>query len=146
MIFLSIMASHLAIRGRLTRVSRSIRLAVRCLGGIKESQEGSQRALLLLCELLDLLCRLQDQLTSAEEKWIMDVSRLRNLDEVLHSFESTVQSINVYFQPGGVSARLYRKRLLDDTFIPRLEQFKVILILSMQPESEYESRISQGEV
>jgi hypothetical protein len=132
------MASDLAIRGRLTRISRSIRVVLRCLGGNKESQEGSQRALLLLCELLDLLCRLQDQLRWAEEKWVLDASRLRNLDEVLRSFESTIDAIDIYFQPGGVSARLYRKRLLENVFIPRLEQFKVMIILATQPESEYE--------
>lgn len=138
------MASDSAIRGRLTRISRSIRVVLRCLGGVKESHEGCQRALLLLCELLDLLCRLQDQLTWAEEKWIVDSPRLRNLDEVLRSFESTIEAIEVYFQPGGVSARLYRKRLLDKTFIPRLEQFKVMIILSMQPESKYGFQICES--
>jgi hypothetical protein len=97
--------------------------------------------LLLLCELQDLLCRLHDQLAWAEEKWILDASRLCNLDEVLRSFESTVETIDNYFQPGGVSARLYRKRLLDNTFIPRLEQFKVMIIVALQPESEYGSQV-----
>lgn len=137
----STMASGPAMRGRLTRVSGSIRAVLRCLGGNKESQEGSQRALLLLCELLDLLCRLQDQLTWAEEKWIVDPSRLHNLNEVLRSFESTVEAIEIYFQPGGISARLFRKRLLENTFVPRLEQFKVMMILAMQPESKYEQLV-----
>lgn len=135
------MACDSAIKGRLTRISRSIRVVLRCLGAIKESQEGYQRVLLLLCELLDLICRLQDQLTWAEERWIVDALRLRNLDELLRSLESTIEAIDVYFQPGGVSSRLYRRRLLDNTFIPRLEQFKVMIILSMQPESKYETRI-----
>ena len=124
-----------AIRGRLTRLSRSLRAILRCLGGNKESQDISNRTLLLLCELQDLLCRVQDQLTWAEEKWIMDPSRLLNLNEVLSSFESTVEAMDICFQPGGISARLFRKRLLENTFIPRLEQFKLMMILTMQPGS-----------
>lgn len=131
------MAIGPAIRGRLTRVSRSIRAVLRCLGGTKESPEGSNRALLLLCELIDLLSRLQDQLTWAEEKWVVDPTRLHNLNEVLRSFESTIEAIDIYFQPGGVNARTFRKRLLENTFVPRLEQFKVMMILAMQPESRY---------
>ncbi|OGE58278.1 hypothetical protein PENARI_c001G12521 [Penicillium arizonense] len=129
------------IRGRLTRVSRSIRAVMRCLGGNRESQDGAQRAMLLLCELLDLLSRLQDQLNWVEDKWVVDPSRLRNLDEVLRSFESTIGSIEVYFQPGGITARSFRKRLLESTFIPRLEQFKVMMLLSMQPESREKAKV-----
>jgi len=131
------MADGPTIRGRLARVAPSIRAVMRCLGGNRESQEGAQRALLLLCELLDMLSRLQDQLSWSEEKWVLDPSRLRNLDEVIRSFESTIGTIEFYFQPGGISARSFRKRLLEITFIPRLEHFKVMMILSMQPESRY---------
>lgn len=129
------MATSRAVRGRLTTVSHSIRVVLRCLGGSRDSQDISNRALLLLCELQDLLCRLQDQLTWAEEKWFVDSSRLLNLDEVLNSLESTIEAMDVYLQPGGVSARLFRKRLLENTFIPRLEQFKIMMILAMQPGS-----------
>lgn len=131
------MAGGPAIRGRLTRISWSIRSVFRSLGGTKDPQDGHQRAHLLLCELHDFLCRLQDQLAGADEEWIMDPSRLQDLSEVLRSFESTVEAIEIYFQPGGVSARLCRKRLLEDTFIPRLEQFKMTMILAMQPHSKY---------
>lgn len=134
------MATGPAVRGRLTRVSRCIRAVLRCLGGNRESQDISNRALLLLCELQDLLCRLQDQLTWAEEKWILDPSRLLGLNEVLNSLESTIEAMDIYFQPGGVSARLFRKRLLENTFIPRLEQFKIMMILTMQTGSEYVSK------
>lgn len=130
------MANGQAIRGLFTKVSRSIRAVMRCIGGNRESQEGSQRALLLLSELLDLLCRLQDQLCWAEEKWVVDPGRLLSLKEGLHCFESTIEAIETYFQPGGVSARLFRKRLLEDTFIPRLEHFKAMMVFSMQPESK----------
>lgn len=125
------------IRGRLARVSQSIRSVMRCLGGNRESQDGAQRALLILCELLDMLGRIQDQLNWAEDKWVVDPSRLRNLDEVIRCFESTIESIETYFQPGGISARSLRKRLLENTFIPRLEHFKVMMVLIMQPESRY---------
>lgn len=131
------MVDRSVIRVRLARVARSIRAVMRCLGGNRESQEGAQRAMLIMCELLDLLCRLQDQLNWAEDKWVVDPSRLRNLDEVARYFESTIVSIEIYFQPGGISARSLRKRLLENTFIPRLEHFKVMMILSMQPESRY---------
>ena len=132
------MVSGPAVRGRLTRVSRSIRAALRCLGGNKEAQETSHRTLLLLCELLDLLGRVQDQLTLSDEKWVVDPSRLHNLNEVLRAFESTIEAIEMYFQPGGVNVRSFRKRLLESTFLPRLEQFKVMMMLTMQPESKYE--------
>lgn len=125
------------IRGRLARVARSIRAVMRCLGGNRESQDGANKALLLLCELLDMISRLQDQLSWTEEKWVMDPSRLRTLHEIILSFESTIGTIEFYFQPGGISARSFRKRLLEVTFIPRLEQFKVMMILSMQPDSRY---------
>ncbi|KAJ6007800.1 hypothetical protein N7540_011776 [Penicillium herquei] len=135
------MATGPALRGRLARVSRSIRTVLRCLGGTKESPENAQRCLLLLCELLDLLCRLQDQLTWAEEKWVLEPTRLLGLNEILRSFESTMDSLEVYFQPGGVTSRSFRKRLLENTFVPRLEQFKVMMILSMQPESKEKSHL-----
>ncbi|KAJ5734537.1 hypothetical protein N7533_012940 [Penicillium manginii] len=137
------MASGQAIRGLVTKVSRSIRAVLRCVGGSRESQEGSQRALLLLSELLDLLCRLQDQLAWAEEKWIVDSGRLLSLKEGLHCFESTIEAIEIYFQPGGVSARLFRKRLLEDTFMPRLEHFKAMMVLAMQPESKEKNRAEE---
>jgi hypothetical protein len=125
------------IRVRLARVSRSIRAVMRCLGGNRESPEGAHRAMLTFCELLDLLSLLQDQLNWAEDKWVVGTSRLRNLEEVTRYFESTIMSIEIYFQPGGIGARSFRKRLLEDTFIPRLEHFKVMMILVMQPESRY---------
>jgi hypothetical protein len=131
------MADRPMIRARLARVTRSIRAVMRCLGGNRESQESAQRAMLILCELLDMLCRLQDQLNWAEEKWVVEPSRLRNLDEVIRYFESTIGTIETYFQPGGISARSFRKRLLENTFVPRLEHFKVMMILIMQPESRY---------
>lgn len=130
------MAGSSAIRGRLTRVSKSIRSVLRSLVAGKEPQEGHQRAHILLCELHDFLCRLQEQLTWAEEEWSVDPSRLQGLSEILSSFEFTIEAIELYFQPGGVSARLCRKRLLENTFIPRLEQFKMMMILAMQPESK----------
>ncbi|KAJ6161244.1 hypothetical protein N7470_004640 [Penicillium chermesinum] len=120
------MATGPAIRGRLTRVSRTVRTILRCLGGNKESQDISQRACLLLCEISDLLFRIQEQLT-----WI------------LRSLESTTETIEVYFQPGGVSARSFRKRLLDSTFLPRLEQFKVMLILALQPDTVEKNRTEE---
>ncbi|EPS30499.1 hypothetical protein PDE_05450 [Penicillium oxalicum 114-2] len=135
------MATGPVIRGRLTRISRSIRTLIRCIGGSKEALDVSNRALLLLCELQDLLCRLQDQLIYAEEKWISDSARLSTLDEVLSSLESTIETLNRYFQPGGVTARFFRKRLLETTFVSRLEEFKTMILLSMQPESKEKSHV-----
>ncbi|KAI2688995.1 hypothetical protein CBS147325_1993 [Penicillium roqueforti] len=131
------------IRGRLARVSQSIRTVMRCLGGNKESQESAQRATLILCELLDMLCQLQDQLSWADEKWVVDPSRLHTLDELIRCFESTVGTIEMYFQPGGISTRSLRKRLLEVRFIPRLEHFKAMMILAMQPESRGKSRVEE---
>ncbi|CAI7582045.1 unnamed protein product [Penicillium glandicola] len=135
------MIDRAVIRGRLVRLAQSIRTVMRCLGGNKESQEGAQRATLILCELLDMLCQLQDQLSWAEEKWAVDSLGLRTLDEVIRYFESTVATIEMYFQPGGISTRSLRKRLLEIKFIPRLEHFKAMMILAMQPESREKSRV-----
>lgn len=129
------MATAIAIRTRLTRVSRTIRAILRCLGGNKEPQDNSPRSCLLLCETFDLLSRLQEQLTWAEEKWVLEPTRLHNLNEVLRSFESTTETMEIYLQPGGVSARSFRRRLIDNTFISRLEHFKVMMILALQPDT-----------
>lgn len=125
-----------AIRESLAQTTQSTRVVIRCFGGGKDSQETSQRALSLLCDLLDLLYRVKDQLSWAEEKWIVEASRLNALHELLVWFDTTLRSIELYFQPGGIGVRYFRKYLLEQTFIPRLEQYKILLILSMQPDSE----------
>ncbi|KAJ5480659.1 hypothetical protein N7539_006553 [Penicillium diatomitis] len=135
------MATGPVVRGHLTRISRTIRTLVRCIGGNRENIENNTRALLLLCELQDLCCRLQDQLIYAEDKWITDSARLLSLSEVLASLDSTVELLDRYFQPGGVTARLFRKRLLETTFVPRLEEFKTMLLLTMQPRSSEKNHV-----
>ncbi|KAI9924577.1 hypothetical protein MW887_006850 [Aspergillus wentii] len=125
-----------AIRGRLAQAARSVRAAMNCLGGgVRDSQEYSTKALLVLSEILDLLSRIRDQVSWAEEKWIVEQSRLNGLNELLRCFESSVRAIEIYFQPGGVGVRSLRKGLLERTFLPRLEKFKVVFLVAMQPDS-----------
>ncbi|KAL5361009.1 hypothetical protein BJX96DRAFT_77665 [Aspergillus floccosus] len=132
-----------ALRGRLAQAARTVRAITRCLCGGKESQESSQKALLVLSELLDLLYQVREQLSWAVEKWVTAPARLNSLDEMLSCFESTVRIVEVTFQPGGVSSRMYRKGLLERTFLPRLEQYKTCFIVALQPESREKSLVEQ---
>lgn len=132
-----------AIRGRLTHAAQAVRAITRCVGGGKESQESSQRALLLLCEILDLLYQVREQLSWAEDKSVTAPARLNALDEILSCFESTVRTIEVHLQPGGVGSRTYRKGLLERTFLPRLEQYKTCFVVVLQPDSRERTFIEQ---
>ncbi|GES61464.1 NACHT and Ankyrin domain protein [Aspergillus terreus] len=131
------------LRGRLTQAARAVRAITRCSCGGRESQESSQKALLILSELLDLLYQVREQLGWAVEKWVTAPARLNALDEMLSCFESTVRTIEVTFQPGGVSSRTYRKGLLERTFLPRLEQYKTYFIVTLQPDSREKSLVEQ---
>lgn len=122
---------------RLAQASRSIRGLIRYLSGGRDSQDLSPKASLILCEIVDLLCRMRDQLKCAEEKWMVEKPRLDALNELLCAFESTMSTIETYFHPGGVGVRYFRKQLLERTFIPRLELYKTILLVSLQPDSRY---------
>ncbi|KAL4804832.1 hypothetical protein BDV18DRAFT_28162 [Aspergillus unguis] len=125
------------LRGRLTQAATSARVVVRCLNGGRDLQESSQRAIMLLVDALDSLHRLKDHISYGEEnvKWIVEPYRLNALAEILECFAETMKSMELYFQPGGVGVTYYRKLLLERTFLTRLEQYKVMLLLSMQPDS-----------
>lgn len=125
-----------AVRESLSQVTQSIRVAMRCLNTGRDSHDASLRALSLLTDILDLVYRIKDEITWTEEKWFVAVGRLRALLELLSWFGYTMKSLELYFQPGGVSPFYFRKHLLDKTYIPRLEQYKIMFLLSMQPESE----------
>jgi hypothetical protein len=126
-----------AIRKRLAQASQSTRAARRSLLGGREPHDYQQKAVLLLSEILDLLYELREQLSWAEEKWVVAEERLDGLNDLLNYFVSTIRALEYYFQPGGVSSRHYRKSLLERTFLPRLEQFKVLILVVLQPESMY---------
>ncbi|KAJ5682003.1 uncharacterized protein N7477_001943 [Penicillium maclennaniae] len=125
-----------AVRESLAQAAQSTRVAMRCLNTGRDSHDASLRALSLLTDMLDLLYCIKDEICWAEEKWFVAVGRLRDLSELLSWFGSTMRSIELYFQPGGVSPFYFRKHLLDKSYIPRLEQYKIMFLLSMQPESE----------
>ncbi|THC95669.1 hypothetical protein EYZ11_004836 [Aspergillus tanneri] len=128
------------IRERLTQAAQSIRAVTRSLGGARESQESTQKALLALSEVLDLVYQLREQISWMNEKWVVAPARLCSLDELLSAFESTIRVIEINFQPGGVSSRASRKGLLERTFLPRLEQYKMAFLVAMQPESRIRLR------
>jgi hypothetical protein len=130
------MADVQTLRGQLTQAAGCARVVVRCLNGGRDLQESSQRAIMLLVDILDSLHRLKDQISWGEgDKWLVEPPRLAALAEVLVCFESTMKAMELYFQPGGVGVTYYRKHLLERTFLPRLEQYKIMLLLSMQPDS-----------
>ncbi|KAJ5610667.1 hypothetical protein N7510_007386 [Penicillium lagena] len=130
------MVNVAAVRENLSLATQSTRVAMRCLNGGRDSHESSLRALALLTDILDLLYRIKDEISWAEEKWFVATARLRALAELLALFGSTMKSVELYFQPGGVGVFYFRKNLLEKTYLPRLEQYKIMFLLSMQPDSE----------
>ncbi|KAJ6104675.1 hypothetical protein N7523_010995 [Penicillium sp. IBT 18751x] len=132
-----------AVRENLAQAAQSTRVAMRCLNTGRDSHDASLRALSLLTDNLDLLYRIKDEICWAEEKWFVAVGRLRELSELLAWYGSSMRSIELYFQPGGVSPFYFRKHLLDKTYIPRLEQYKIMFLLSMQPDSEQRSLLDK---
>ncbi|KAL4761473.1 NACHT and Ankyrin domain protein [Aspergillus foveolatus] len=136
------MAEVQALRSQLTQAAGSARVVVRCLNGSRDLQESSQRAIMLLVDALDSIYRLKDQIGDGENKdnkYLVEPHRLVALAEILERFTSTMRSMELYFQPGGVGVTYYRKHLLERTFLGRLEQYKVMLLLSMQPDSSERS-------
>ncbi|KAJ5095894.1 hypothetical protein NUU61_005250 [Penicillium alfredii] len=126
------------VRTSLSQVAQSTRVAMRCLNGGRDSHDASLRALSLLVDILDLLYRIKDEISWTEEQWFVAAGRLRALSELLGWFGLSMKSIELYFQPGGVGVFYFRKHLLEKTYVPRLEQYKIMFLLAMQPDSEYE--------
>lgn len=125
-----------AVRASLTQAAQSTRVAMRCLNTGRDSHDASLRAISLLMDILDLLYRIKDEISWVEDKWFVAVGRLRALNELLSWFVLSMKSFELYFQPGGVSPFYFRKHLLDKAYIPRLEQYKIMFLVSMQPGSE----------
>ncbi|KAF7714801.1 Uncharacterized protein PECH_008034 [Penicillium ucsense] len=125
-----------AVRDSLAQVAQSTRVAMRCFNTARDSHDASFRALSLLTDILDLLYRLKDEISWAGQKGFVAVNRLRALSELLSWFGLTMRSLELYFQPGGVSPFYFRKHLLEKSYNPRLEQYKIMFLLSMQSDSE----------
>lgn len=127
----------------LVHVIQATRVVIRCLANGRDSQEPLQRALLLLVDILDLLYRIKDQEVgdawATGEKWFLQKQdiRVHELHETLTWFDSTVKTIELYFQPGGVGVCYFRTNLLERVFVPQLEQYKIGFLLLMQPDSWY---------
>ena len=125
----------------LVHVIQATRVVIRCLASGRDSQEPSQRALLLLVDILDLLYRIKDQAIddawATGEKWLLQKQdiRVHELYETLTWFDSTMKTIELCFQPGGVGVCYFRKNLLETVFVPQLEQYKIGFLLWMQPDS-----------
>ncbi|PYI32322.1 hypothetical protein BP00DRAFT_160003 [Aspergillus indologenus CBS 114.80] len=127
----------------LVKVTQAIRIVMRCLSTGRDSQETSQKALTLLTDILDILYQIKDQTILGEEKWHVGPMRLEGLGEILGWLQTTMQTIEHYFQPGGVNVAYFRKHLLERTFLPQLEQYKILLLLAMQPDSDDRSSLDQ---
>ncbi|KAE8337056.1 hypothetical protein BDV24DRAFT_105720 [Aspergillus arachidicola] len=130
------MVEAAAIRERLTQTAQSVIAITRSFGTKQESQEVLQKVTLMLCEILNLLYQIREQLSWAEEKWVVAPARLNIIEEILGAFESTAKTMETSFQPGGVSSRMFRKGLIERTFLPRLELYKVAFLVLIQPESD----------
>ncbi|EAW11191.1 NACHT and Ankyrin domain protein [Aspergillus clavatus NRRL 1] len=129
------MATVQDVREDLARVTQSTRIAIRCLTSGRDAHDSAQKALSVLVDILDLLYCVRDRISWGEDKWLVEPARLNALAEMLSWFEATLKSIELYFQPGGVSVYYFRKHLLGITFLPRFEQYKILLLLATQPES-----------
>ncbi|KAE8134007.1 hypothetical protein BDV38DRAFT_256407 [Aspergillus pseudotamarii] len=139
------MVEAAAIRERLTQAARSVIAITRSFGTKQESQEALQKVTLILCEILNLLYQIREQLSWAEEKWVVAPARLNIIEEILGAFASTAKTMETSFQPGGVSSRLFRKGLIERTFLPRLELYKVAFLVLIQPESRYVDHLAHRE-
>lgn len=126
-----------SIRETLAQVTQSTRIVIRCLSTGRDAQDSSQRAIAILTDALDLLCRVRDQVCWGDEEWLVEATRLSALGELLGWFNSTMKSAELYFQPGGVGVAYFRKHLLEKTFMPRFEQYKVLFLLAIQPDSRW---------
>jgi hypothetical protein len=124
------------VREGLLRVFQFTRVARRCLGGVRDLPETSEKTTALLADLLELLYTVKDQLAGSDETFLLSSDRLEDVYELLMLFEASLKLIEIYLHPGGVGVREFRKSLLERTIIPRLEQYKVAFILSSQPNSE----------
>ncbi|GFF53558.1 hypothetical protein IFM46972_09807 [Aspergillus udagawae] len=131
-----------SVREGLAQITQSTRIVIRCLSSGRDTHESSQKSLSVMVDILDLLYRVKDQISWGEEKWFVHPARLSALAELLEWFSSTLKAIELYFQPGGVSVYYFRKHLLGGTFLPRLEQYKILLLLSMQPDSWLDLRLT----
>lgn len=119
----------------LLRVCRYVRVVRRCLGGVRDTPETSDKAASILYDILDLIYSIKDQLNGPDGIFVLDTSRLDGLQELLLLFEATLKYIEIYLHPGGVGVREFRTYLLERTMIPRLEQYKVAFVLAAQTES-----------
>lgn len=128
-------ADDLTVQKTLSHVIQAVHVVVRCLASERDSQDSSQRALLLLVDILGLLYHIKDDVNSS-----LTVDRDQSWDrlyQVLVWFEATTKSMESYFQPGGVGVCYFRKCLLQDTFLPQLEQYKTAFLLWLQSDSWY---------
>jgi hypothetical protein len=130
------MADDSSVKEALLRVFQFLRVARRCLGGVRDFPETSEKSVSLLCDLLELLYGIKDQLNDTNKPWLLHPPRLAALYELLVLFEATLKRMEIYLHPGGVGVREFRKHLLEHTIIPRLEQYKVAFIVTTQPDSE----------
>lgn len=126
------MVDAVSIRHHLSRIGQSTRIVMRCLGNGKDYHSSFQATLALLIDILELIYCIRDQTTWAEENQPFEGCQLSALNELLGCFDVTLKSMEKYFQPGGIGVRYYRKHLLDRTFLPLLEQYKIAFIFSRQ--------------
>lgn len=131
------MADVVEVKELLHQLCRHVRVVRRCLGGVRDHAEASEKAVSLLCDLLELLYSVKDQLSGSNKKYPFDTSRLGDIHELLKLFEATLQLMETNFHPGGVGVREFRTYLLERTMVPRLEHYKVAFLLATQTDSPY---------
>lgn len=126
------MVDVVEVKEQLVQVCRYIRIVRRCVGGVRDTAETSEKAISLLCDLLELIYTIKDQLSGPNDGCRLDLSRLSILHELLILFEATLKLMEVYLHPGGVGVREFRTYLLERNMMPRLELYKVAFVLATQ--------------
>ncbi|KAJ5294285.1 hypothetical protein N7508_009106 [Penicillium antarcticum] len=121
-----------AVRESLAQVAQSTRVAMRFLNTGRDLPDSSLRALSLLTDILDLLYRIKDEITWAEEKWFVAVGRLRALAELLGWFGMSMRSVELYFQPGG------ERTLLDKTIRKDLKVHRDVETANVKIDLQFE--------
>jgi hypothetical protein len=129
------MADQVEVIELLLRICKYIRVVRRCVGGIRDMPDTTEKTISLLCDILELLYSVKDELNGPDGTCLLGSSRINTLHELLVLFEATLKLMEAYLHPGGVGVREFRTYFLERTVMPRLEQYKVAFILATQADS-----------
>ena len=128
------MEDVLAAVDQLARVAQFVHVVIRFLDDSKGIHISPQAVSSLLVDILELINRTKDRYSSGKKKPSISQPEYHALSEMLEWFQSTLRTIELYFQPGAM--QYFGQHLLEKTFLPQLQQYKILFILSTESESE----------